>query len=130
MKIIQTNKAPAAVGPYSQAVEAGDFLFVSGQIPLVPETGQMLEGGIGAQTEQVLRNLEAIIDAAGRTWTDVVKVTIYLTDMAAFAEVNEHYARVMGAHRPARATVEISALPKGAQVEMDAIVYLGGSDGR
>jgi 2-iminobutanoate/2-iminopropanoate deaminase len=130
MKFTQTDKAPAAVGPYSQAVEAGGFLFASGQIPLNPETGEMVAGGIREQTGQVLKNLEAVLQAAGVTWSQVVKVTIYLTDMSAFAEVNELYAQAMGDHRPARATVEVSALPKGALVEMDAIVYTGGQDGR
>ncbi len=130
MNMIQTDQAPAAVGPYSQAIEAGGFLFLSGQIPLLPETGEMAEGGIREQTEQVLKNLEAVIRAADRNWTDVVKVTIYLTDLSAFSEVNACYAAVMGEHRPARATVEVSALPKGALVEMDAIVLTGGADGR
>ncbi len=124
-KIIKTAGAPEAIGPYSQAVRAGDFLFCSGQIPLRPETGEMVAGGIGEQARQVLDNLSRVLEAAGAGFADVVKTTIYLTDLGHFSEVNEIYGRYCGCAMPARATVEVSALPKGALVEMEAVAYLG-----
>ena len=121
IKSLHTDRAPAAIGPYSQAVIANGLLFSAGQIPLDPASGQIVEGDIVAQTEQVFRNLAAVIDAAGVTWTDVVKTTVFLTDMRDFPRMNEVYARVMGDARPARSTVQVSALPRGVLVEIDLI---------
>lgn len=123
-QIIQTNNAPAAIGPYSQAVNAGGVLYVSGQIPLHPQTGAIISGGISPQTTQVLENLKAIVEAAGGTMSQVVKVTIYIVDMQQFATVNQIYGTYFSAPFPARACVEVSKLPKGVEVEMDAIVHL------
>jgi 2-iminobutanoate/2-iminopropanoate deaminase len=124
MEPIATKDAPAAVGPYSQAVRAGEIVFLSGQIPLDPATGQMVPGDIGAQTERVLENLRAVLAAAGCTFADVARTTIYLVDLAHFAAVNEIYGRALSAPYPARATVQVSALPRGAQVEIDAIAII------
>jgi 2-iminobutanoate/2-iminopropanoate deaminase len=119
---ISTTAAPAAVGPYSQAVADGDLVFCSGQIALDPATGQLVEGGIEGQTERVLRNLEAVLDAAGYALSDIVKTTIFLTDVADFATVNAIYGRFMPDPPPARSTVGVAALPKaGALVEIEAI---------
>lgn len=118
---IATDTAPQAIGPYSQAVEAGGFLFVSGQIPLDPASGEMVEGGIEAQTAQVLENLQAILIAAGASLTDVVKTTVYLKEMGDFARVNEVYVRYFAEDCPARVCVAVSDLPKGALVEIDVI---------
>ena len=123
--IIQTDGAPAAIGPYSQAVRAGDFVYCSGQIPLDPSTGQMVEGDVVAQTEQVMRNLEAVLKAAGAGVDRVVKTTIFLVDLGDFARVNETYAKYFKGGPPARATVQVSALPRGSRVEVEAIAYLG-----
>lgn len=120
-KQIQTNAAPAAIGPYSQAVQAGDFVFYSGQIPLDPESGNMVAGGIVEQTRQVMANMHAVLHASGRDFTDVVKTTIYLTDLADFAIVNEIYGEFFTEVPPARACVQVAALPKGAAVEIDWI---------
>lgn len=117
---ISTDKAPAAVGPYSQAIKTGNFLFVSGQIPLNPQT-QELVSGINAQTIQVLENLKAVLEAGGSSIAQVIKVTIYLTDMNDFSTVNEIYAKYFMENQPARACVAVKALPKNADVEMDAI---------
>ena len=122
---IHTDRAPAAIGPYSQGIVAGGFLFTAGQIALDPASGQVIAGDVAAQTERALANLRAILDAAGARWTDVIKTTVYLQDMGDFPRVNEVYARVLGDARPARSTVQVSALPKGAQVEIDAIVRVG-----
>lgn len=124
MEKIATDKAPAAIGPYSQAVRAGDYLFCSGQIPLLPETGEMVAGGIAEQTRQVLMNLSAVLDAAGVDFSAVAKTTIYLADLADFAVVNEIYAGFCSDPAPARATVQVAALPKGALIEVDAIACL------
>jgi 2-iminobutanoate/2-iminopropanoate deaminase len=118
---VATDRAPAAVGPYSQAVVAGNLVFVSGQIPLHPNTGQLVEGGFEAQVEQVLSNLDAILTAAGCDRTRVAKVTVYLTDLSRFGAMNAVYERYFGQHRPARATVEVAALPRGAAVEIEAV---------
>jgi|HubBroStandDraft_6_1064221.scaffolds.fasta_scaffold1829208_2 2-iminobutanoate/2-iminopropanoate deaminase len=118
---VSTPSAPAAIGPYSQAVRVGDAVYVSGQIPLDPATGQPVAGGIAEQTERVLLNLAAILRAAGCSPRDVVKTTIYLVDLGSFAVVNEVYARHFEPPYPARATVQVSALPRGALVEIDAI---------
>ncbi|OUM85306.1 MAG: deaminase [Bacillus thermozeamaize] len=123
MKRIATDKAPQAIGPYSQAVQAGNLLFVSGQIPLTP-AGQLVEGGIEEQVHQVFRNVQAILEAAGASWEQVVKVGLFLTDLSHFATVNAIYEQYLGHVKPARFTVEVSALPKGALVEMEAIAYL------
>ncbi|HEX2723475.1 MAG TPA: RidA family protein [Gemmatimonadaceae bacterium] len=121
MNQVKTEKAPAAIGPYSQAVIANGFLFSAGQIALDPATGQMVDGGVTGQTERVMENLQAVLDSAGLEWTDVIKTTVYLHDMADFPKVNEIYARWIGAARPARSTVQVTALPRGGLVEIDMI---------
>jgi len=121
---VSTDAAPKAIGPYSQAVRAGDFLFLSGQVALDPATGTMVSGGVEAETKQVLANLTAVLAAGGATWADVVRTTIYLTDLGDFATVNRVYGEVTGAVPPARATVQVAALPRGAVVEIDAIALL------
>jgi len=118
---IITDKAPAAIGPYSQAILAGDTLYCSGQIPLVVETGEMVAGGVAEQTVQVLTNLQQVLAAAGFSLDMVVKTTIYLEDLANFVLVNEIYAKYFTATAPARATVQVAALPKGALIEIDAV---------
>ncbi|AXI10717.1 reactive intermediate/imine deaminase [Oceanobacillus sp. 143] len=122
VKAIQTDKAPAAIGPYSQAIAAGDFVYVSGQIPINPETSEVVEG-IENQTEQVLKNLQAILAEAGTDFSSVVKFTIYLASMEHFATVNEIYGEFLTEPYPARATVEVSRLPKDVLVEMDVVAY-------
>ncbi len=121
---VQTTHAPAAIGPYSQAVRAGSFLFISGQIPREPGTGQITEGGIGAQTHRVMRSLGAILEAAGAGYDRVVRTTVFLTDLADFEVVNEVYGGYFRDSAPARATVQVAALPKGVSVEIDAIAHL------
>lgn len=118
---VQTEKAPAAIGPYSQGIIANGFLFTAGQIALDPASGQIVAGDVVTQAERVLTNLKAILDSAGSTWNDVVKTTVYLLDMNDFPRVNEVYARALGAARPARSTVQVSALPRGVLIEIDAI---------
>ena len=121
-EIIATTNAPGAIGPYSQAVKtAGGMLFVSGQIPLVPATGAVVEGGIVEQTTQVLENLKAIVTAAGNTLSDVVKTTVYITNMGDFGKVNEIYGKYFTENCPARVCVEVSKLPKDVLVEIDVI---------
>ncbi len=122
---IETTKAPAAIGPYSQAIKAGDFLYCSGQVPLVPGTAELVAGGIEEQTTQSLENLQQVLGAAGVDFNSVVKTTIYLTDLEDFSVVNEIYAGYCGEVAPARATVQVAALPKGALVEIDAVAYFG-----
>jgi 2-iminobutanoate/2-iminopropanoate deaminase len=122
---VSTQSAPAAIGPYSQAVVAGDLVFTSGQIPLDPATGQLLGGDIRAQTERVMENLAAVLAAAGASFAEVVKATIYLADMADFAAVNEVYGRRFPSAPPARSTVQAAALPKGARVEIDLVAVRG-----
>ncbi len=124
-KIVRTHEAPAAIGPYSQAVVANGLVFVSGQIPLDPETGQLIGGDITAQTERVLLNLSAILKAAGTSLDAVVKSTVYLADMANFVAMNEVYARYLGSQAPARATVQAARLPRDAGVEIDVIALAG-----
>ena len=121
MKAISTPQAPAAIGPYSQAIRSGDLVFLSGQVPIDPATGELVVGDIAVQTERVLDNLAAVLGAAGCTFADVVKTTIYLVDLGDFQMVNQTYAKRFAAAPPARATVQVSALPKGARVEIDAI---------
>ena len=123
-KIIDTSEAPAAIGPYSQAVVAGEWVFASGQIPLDPSTGEVVEGGVAEQTDRVMNNLAAVLGEAAGSLTLVVKTTVYLADMATFGEMNEVYARHFGDHRPARATVEAGALPKNVAVEIDLIARI------
>jgi 2-iminobutanoate/2-iminopropanoate deaminase len=125
LKQVNTAAAPAAIGPYSQAVIVNGLLFTAGQIPLDPRTGQMIEGGIEEQTERVMRNLTAVLEEAGTDWSRVVKTTVYLQDMSDFPRVNEIYARVVGDARPARSTVQVSALPRAALVEIDAVAVVG-----
>ncbi len=124
MEIVATNKAPQAIGPYSQAVVAGGFLFASGQIALDPETGEMVGRTAAEQAEQVLRNLKAVLETAGASLDSVVKTTIYLADMGDFGQVNEVYGRHFGEHRPARATVAVAKLPKDALVEIEAVALV------
>jgi len=124
-KIISTNEAPAAIGPYSQAVRSGNFLFCSGQIPLDPKSGEIVSGDIAAQTRRVLDNVAALLRAEGLTFDNVVKTTIFLTDLEDFQTVNEVYGSYFKQDPPARSTVQVSALPKGAKIEIDAIADTG-----
>ena len=121
MRTIDTPHAPAAIGPYVQARVVGGLLFTAGQIPLVPETMEMVTGPIEAQTERVLLNLGAVLAAAGTDWARVVKTTVFLTDLADFAAFNAVYERLLGGAKPARSTVQVAALPKGAKVEIELI---------
>ena len=125
-RIIKTEDAPKAIGPYSQAVVAGGFVFASGQIPTDPATGQFVEGGISEQTRQVLRNLSKVLEAAGTGLERVVKTTVFLADMDDFAAMNEVYARFFGENPPARSTVQAARLPRDARVEIDVIALAGG----
>jgi len=125
MKTIATEGAPRAIGPYSQAIIEGGFLFASGQVPLDPATGELVSGGFEAGVERVFDNLEAVLAAAGASMGDVVKATVYLLRMSDFAAMNAVYARRFGNHRPARSTVAVAELPKGAAVEIDLIARLG-----
>ncbi len=125
-EILHTPEAPAALGPYSQAVVAGGWVFVSGQIPIDPATGELIDTGIAGQTDRVMKNLAAVLHEAGLSLNHVVKTTVYLADMETFGEMNEVYAEHFGDHRPARATVQAGALPKSVGVEIDAIARLGG----
>lgn len=122
---VSTDAAPAAIGPYSQAVVAGGIVYCSGQIGLDPGTGELVSGGVEAEAERVLTNLAAVLAAAGAGFSQVTKATIYLADMADFAAVNEIYARHLGTARPARATVAVAGLPKGARIEIDAVAVVG-----
>ena len=124
LKTVLTDKAPPAIGPYSQGIVASGFLFTAGQIPLDPATGQVIKGDVKAQTERVLDNLTAVLAAAGASWRHVVKTTVFLHDMNDFPAVNEVYARILGESRPARSTVQVAGLPKGVLVEIDAIAEL------
>ncbi|MCX6075875.1 MAG: RidA family protein [Campylobacterales bacterium] len=123
MKFVQTNRAPSAIGPYSQAVVANGMVFTSGQIALTPE-GVMLENDVLIQTKQVLKNLSAVLEEAGSSLGDVLKTTIFLADMDDFAAVNEIYAEAFGSHKPARSTVAVKTLPKNALVEIDAVALV------
>ena len=120
-RIVHTNDAPAAIGPYSQGVVAGNLLFTAGQIAIDPATGQVVSGDVTVQTERVLRNLTAVLASAGASWSDVVKTTVYLQDMADFPKVNEVYGRMIGDARPARSTVQVAGLPRGVLVEIEAV---------
>jgi 2-iminobutanoate/2-iminopropanoate deaminase len=124
-KVVAADKAPAAIGPYSQAVQAGDFLFVSGQVPFDPQTGQLVAGSIEAQAERSLENVKAIVESAGFTMQQVVKATVFVTDMGNFAPVNGVYSRYFTENPPARSFVAVKELPRGAQVEIEVIVWKG-----
>jgi 2-iminobutanoate/2-iminopropanoate deaminase len=121
LKAVRTDKAPGAIGPYSQGIIASGFLFTAGQIALDPVSGQVVEGDVRAQTEQVLTNLAEVLGAAGCSWRHVVKTTVFLNDMNDFPAVNETYQRVLGDAKPARSTVQVAGLPRGVLVEIDAI---------
>jgi 2-iminobutanoate/2-iminopropanoate deaminase len=127
--IITTDRAPRAIGPYSQAVQAGDLVFASGQIPIDPATGEFVTGGVAEQTEQVLRNLAAVFEAAGVEMNQVVKTTVFLADMDDFTAMNEVYGRFFGEAPPARATVQAARLPRDARVEIEAIAVVTGNRG-
>ena len=125
IKITHSDKAPAAIGPYAQAVSANGFLFTAGQIAIDPASGQVVEGDVVDQTRRVLQNLESVLAAAGASWKDVVKTTVFLQDMKDFPRVNEIYASVMGDARPARSTVQVAGLPRGVLVEIELVAHLG-----
>ncbi|MDD2541854.1 MAG: RidA family protein [Desulfuromonadaceae bacterium] len=124
LEIVSTDKAPAAIGPYSQAVKYGNMLFCSGQIPLDPVTGELVKGNITRQAEQVMNNVAAVLSAVGAGFNDVLKTTIYLVDMADFAAVNEVYGSYFPQHKPARSTVAVHSLPRGALLEVEVVVAL------
>lgn len=124
-QVVATSSAPKAIGPYSQAIVAGDLIFTSGQIPLDPETQQMVTGDVRAQTERVMENLAAVLQAAGAGFENVVKATIFVTDLSDFATVNEIYGKRFPKSPPARSTVQVAALPKGARVEIELIARKG-----
>ena len=120
-KVIQTDKAPKAIGPYSQAIQAGNLLFLSGQIPIDPKTGELIKGDIRQQTQQVLENIKGLLESQGLRMGDVIKVTIFLKDMGNFNQVNEVYATYFSSSPPARSTVEVAKLPRNAEIEIEAI---------
>ncbi|MEJ8547599.1 Rid family detoxifying hydrolase [Brevibacillus borstelensis] len=124
MKTVSTEKAPQAIGPYSQAVRVYDFLFLSGQIPIDPETSELVADDIALQTRQVMKNIQAILEKEGLTLDHVVKTTIFLQDISQFSIVNEEYSKFLGSHRPARSTIEVSRLPKNVLIEIEAIAYV------
>jgi 2-iminobutanoate/2-iminopropanoate deaminase len=123
-KTVSTEHAPKAIGPYSQAVVHGGIAYLSGQIPLHPETGQIIEGGIASQTERVLENLKAVLEACGGSLDSVLKTTVYLKDMAEFPQMNEVYSRYFSGNAPARATIQAAQLPRDVRVEIDAIAAI------
>ena len=120
-KVLSTDGAPKAIGPYSQGIDSGSLVFLSGQVALDPATGQMIAGGIVEQTDRILKNLEAVLKASGLTLNHVVRTTVFLVDLGDFAAMNEVYARHFPKDPPARSTVQVAALPKGARIEIDAI---------
>jgi 2-iminobutanoate/2-iminopropanoate deaminase len=124
MESISTDKAPSAIGPYSQAIRSGDLLFISGQIPLDPATGEIVSKSLDDQTHQVMRNLGAVLNAAGADFESLIKTTIFLTDINEFPAVNEIYGSYLPEPYPARSTIEVSALPKGALIEIEAVARL------
>ena len=124
LKKITTAKAPAAIGPYSQGIVTNGFVFTAGQIPLDPVAGKIVDGGIVEQTNRVMENLQEVLAAAGASWNDVVKTTVYLHDLSHFPTVNEVYGKWLGDARPARSTVQVTALPRGALVEIDAVAVV------
>ena len=123
-KIITTPEAPAAIGPYSQAIRIGDFLYTSGQISLDPNSMELITGNIEVETERVLKNIEAILNADGLRLNNIIKITVYLTDLSEFGRMNQVYEKFFVENKPARACVQVAALPKGAKVEIDAIAHL------
>ena len=123
-KIVHTDHAPAAVGPYSQAVKIGELVYTAGQIPLDPATGKIVEGDVRVQTERSLQNLQAVLEAAGSSLKNVVKTTVFLQDMGDFAAMNEVYGRYFDKKPPARSAVQVAALPLGAQVEIEAVAFV------
>ncbi len=123
-QIIWTDKAPNAIGPYSQAILIGNMIFCSGQIPINPETGEFVSGGVAEQTEQVIKNLSAVLEAAGASLKNVVKTTVFLADMNDFAEMNEVYAKYFKDNKPARATIQAARLPRDAKVEIECIAFI------
>jgi 2-iminobutanoate/2-iminopropanoate deaminase len=125
VRYLHTADAPEAIGPYSQATGVGGFLFTAGQVALDPRTMQVVEGDVTAQTEQVMKNLTAVLSNAGCSWAEVAKTTIFLVDMADFAKVNEVYAKFLGESRPARSTVAVAGLPRGVRVEIECVAKLG-----
>jgi 2-iminobutanoate/2-iminopropanoate deaminase len=125
LDVISTKKAPAAVGPYSQAIQAGDFVYVSGQLPMDPETGAMVEGSVKDQTRKSLENAKAILEEAGASLEAVVKTTVFLDDMDDFGDMNEVYAEFFSDHKPARAAIEVAKVPLGAKVEIQMVAFKG-----
>ncbi len=125
LSVIHTDRAPAALGPYSQAIVSGEWVFCSGQIPIVPATGELLEGVIADQTDRVLTNLSEVLAAAGSSLDRVVKTTVFLAHMGDFAAMNEVYARRFGSHRPARSTIQAGALPRGCKIEIECVARRG-----
>ena len=120
-EIIKTDKAPGAIGPYSQAVRVGDFIFASGQVPLVPETGELVTGTIEEQTERAMENIKGLLESQGLTMANIVKTTVFMTDMNDFAKMNGVYGKYFDENPPARSAVQVAALPKGANVEIETI---------
>jgi len=129
LRFVSTTGAPRAIGPYSQAVVAGGFLFTAGQVALDPSTGELVAGGISEQTARALENLRAVLQQGGSDISQVVKTTVFLVEMADFAAMNEVYARVFGDHRPARSTVAVASLPRGARVEIEVVAAVNGKRG-
>ena len=127
---VQTDNAPKAIGPYEQAIKANGFIYTAGQIPIDPKTGNVVEGGIAAQTRQVLENLKAVLEAGGATLDRVVKATVFLKNMADFAAMNEVYAQYLGSAKPARSTVAVAELPRGALIEIDLVALIEGRGDR
>ncbi len=126
---IKTDRAPQAIGPYSQAILTGDFIFISGQVPIDPKTGEMIVGSIKDQTKQVLENVKAVLEAAGSSLDQVVKTTVFLQDMNDFAQMNEVYASYFNPPYPARSTIQVARLPREAKIEIEAIALAGGKKG-
>ena len=126
LDFVSTPRAPKAIGPYSQAVRANGFLFTAGQVALDPDRGELVAGGIAEQTTRALENLRAVLAAAGSDFSQVVKTTVFLVDMADFSAMNEVYSRAFGDHRPARSTVAVAGLPRGARVEIEVIATVSG----
>ncbi len=124
MEFVQTDKAPKPIGPYSQAVRAGSMLFVSGQIPIDPETGKLVQGSFKDKARRALMNLVSIVEASGGSIENIVKVTVYLTDISRFPEFNQVYEDIMKGHKPARAVIGVASLPAGAEIEVEAIAIL------
>ncbi len=122
-RIIYTDKAPKPIGPYSQAIQVGNWVYLSGQIGISPETGNLVEGGVVAETKQIFANMRAILESINCSFDDILKITIYMTDLSKFGEVNDLYKQYFAKDYPARATVQISSLPKGASIEIEAIAF-------